>query len=796
MLHVYNNTGLAGPALRSSVVRGAVIEVTADGPGSAELVGTIAFPAAGRFGFDCGFTAAAAAFVWIDGHMVCQGGGVYAPAPGSMDNPLWVRRLKPVPFRAHAYYAAAAARGGRAVGLSVRWSGSDAPGGAAQPIPAEALAPALPAAELLREQLQRGLQRGWGPWLHRDMLTLVKLPEGAALTTQLCRKSTGACIELAVPDGARQQKGNCETRVGLHAYNRSYVHFYFGPSADRDVDANVSVEYSVYGEAQEHFEMLITPVSCGGGSGGCADYSVAVASRHAWGRAGHASVRASGASLAMMLESYGLGSVSVHPALPSGADASAAGGKLLLPLGQGAVGLSSTGRSLAEVRSTVAAARSEEERRLRQRYGDRAESASAVNAAVMWTLVYTPAENGPLLPVSRSWNFAACPATSDWSYVIFDWDNFFASLLAGLEDKSVAYSNLFQVVKSKTSAGFIPNFAAGGVRAEDRSEPPVGAKVVLELFRKFGDKWMVEVVFDDLLDWSDWFMRTRLLAPAGLIALGSWNELGKGDLGNVMQNARWESGLDNSPMYDGEFFDNVSTHLMQLYDVGMTSMLVLDAYALAELADVIARPEGAMLRARGGNLANKTRAVLWDEEGQIFTNRFPNGTFYRRISPTSFYPMLARAATDSQAEAMVSGWLLNASRFCISPGGDFSGNSDSCYWGLPSISAADLAYPPLGYWRGYIWGPMAQLMYWSLLEYDHLPIVRQGRKALCAQLEKLMLSQWREHRHICENYNPHRTADTSSGDCSGTKFYHWGALTGLIGLLEDGYWLPAHRYSA
>ena len=26
----------------------------------------------------------------------------------------------------------------------------------------------------------------------------------------------------------------------------------------------------------------------------------------------------------------------------------------------------------------------------------------------------------------------------------------------------------------------------------------------------------------------------------------------------------------------------------------------------------------------------------------------------------------------------------------------------------------DPAFPPLGYWRGYVWGPMAQLVYWSL----------------------------------------------------------------------------------
>ena len=35
-------------------------------------------------------------------------------------------------------------------------------------------------------------------------------------------------------------------------------------------------------------------------------------------------------------------------------------------------------------------------------------------------------------------------------------------------------------------------------------------------------------------------------------------------------------------------------------------------------------------------------------QGGIFTNKFWNGTFYRRISPTSFYSMMAKAPTDEQ----------------------------------------------------------------------------------------------------------------------------------------------------
>ena len=147
-------------------------------------------------------------------------------------------------------------------------------------------------------------------------------------------------------------------------------------------------------------------------------------------------------------------------------------------------------------------------------------------------------------------------------------------------------------------------------------------------------------------------------------------------------------------MYDGTELDQ-DYHLMQLYDVGMSSLFVQEAYSLAELADAIGRDAqvGTRLRARGDAMRDKIRSELWDPNQQVFANRFPNGTFSNRISPTSFYPLLIGAASEEQAETMVYHWLLNSSRFCISPNGDFHGNDPNrCYYGLPSISADDPAF--------------------------------------------------------------------------------------------------------
>merc|ERR1711972_691486 len=154
-------------------------------------------------------------------------------------------------------------------------------------------------------------------------------------------------------------------------------------------------------------------------------------------------------------------------------------------------------------------------------------------------------------------------------------------------------------------------------------------------------------------------------------------------------------------------------------------------------------PEVALLQQRADEMRSLIAANLWDDKSGNYANRFPNGTFNRRLSPTSFYAMHAKAPSSAQVERMANEWLFNPNKFCVTPQGNFEGNSDDCYWGLPSITRDDPAYPAQGYWRGYVWGPMAMLTYWGLKEYDEIPVARAARQGLSKQMNALMLSQWR-----------------------------------------------------
>ena len=77
-------------------------------------------------------------------------------------------------------------------------------------------------------------------------------------------------------------------------------------------------------------------------------------------------------------------------------------------------------------------------------------------------------------------------------------------------------------------------------------------------------------------------------------------------------------------------------------------------------------------------------ATLWDSDAGIFLNKdLHTGQFSSRLSPTNFYPLLAKAATPQQAEVMIKNHLLNPKEFW----GE---------WIIPSIARDDPAFQGSG----------------------------------------------------------------------------------------------------
>lgn len=288
---------------------------------------------------------------------------------------------------------------------------------------------------------------------------------------------------------------------------------------------------------------------------------------------------------------------------------------------------------------------------------------------------------------------------------------------------------------------------------------------------------------------------------------------------------------------DNATFDSGPSKLMQLYDVGMSSLVAAEMRHLAVLAAspaFAAGPEAGpssraeearVLQERATQLSDLVQSQLWNEQLGAFTNRYTNGTMSHRVSPTSFYPLLASIATDAQAERMAVEWLGDPRRFCIDvslgtaaalsarytlhssfccrcitpttltrslwielcqvegvSSSNKQGRHADCFWGLPSISFDDEAFGEQDYWRGLVWAPNAFLVYAGMRNYDHVLTVRKARAALAEQMRGMLLEQWGRQRHVCENYSPRRDA----ANCTGDRFHQWGALAGFLSLGEAG----------
>ena len=128
-------------------------------------------------------------------------------------------------------------------------------------------------------------------------------------------------------------------------------------------------------------------------------------------------------------------------------------------------------------------------------------------------------------------------------------------------------------------------------------------------------------------------------------------------------------------------------------------------------------------------------------------------------------------------------------------------NATSRY-GLPSISKDDEGdnYALQDYWRGRIWAPMIQLVYWALEQYSgSVPEAGDAMDGLVAQSKALLMREWRGYggpnayagsgRYVYENFG----ADTGEGygySSEAQPMYSWGALAGFIGLQRHGFYAP------
>lgn len=592
-------------------------------------------------------------------------------------------------------------------------------------------------------ELQDRLARGWNTWDTRSLLCWVNLPSGIAL-------NLGVKSYCGVNNHLRDvQVGSKGVKVGAHAYDGSFS------------DLTVTLAKTEVRIRTARFRrdlLVLAEPKCE-----AIRKSLLVAEIGLlWNRPGRVEHRAGplfAAGSGTVVICHGAGKRVEDPHIH------AMGPYLALALSE-PVGLS-TGRkrSLKEIRRIVEEA--EEARAAQTSDAEIREIRDCIQTCTAWNTIYEPLGQRVVTPVSRSWNDRRYGG-----YALFCWDTFFAGVLAGEDNEALAHANVVEILREATEKGFVPNVSSGtGRKSRDRSQPPVGAISVMDLYRRYGQRWLLAQTFEALLGWNRWWMIAR--EQEGFLCWGSspYEPVIGDEREYRQQNQRFgaalESGLDNSPMYDDIPFDPDGNHMLKLADVGLMGLYVADCKALAEMAESLGRADEATeLRSRAGQMSDALQS-LWSEEHGIFLNRrLDTGRAETRLSPTNFYPLLGGVATPEQARRMIDEHFFNPEEFW----GE---------WIMPSIARNDPAYSDQGYWRGRIWAPMNWLVYLGLCQYEGLT---DARNVLAGKSKDLLLKEWREKRHIHENYN-NDTGEGCDVDDS-DSFYHWGCLLGLIYLRE------------
>jgi Trehalase len=300
-------------------------------------------------------------------------------------------------------------------------------------------------------------------------------------------------------------------------------------------------------------------------------------------------------------------------------------------------------------------------------------------------------------------------------------------------------------------------------------QPPIHATATIEVYRHGPDRSRARMLLEDLQPklaaWHDYLYRERTRDGSGLVEI--WHP--------------WESGMDNSPLWDealgrislapdeipeyrridvdvaaaserptDEEYDRY-TYLVGLYreldydpaaireatpfalrPVLFNALLVQGDLDLAEISEIVGRPSDEY-RERASKTASEIDATLWDNDGAVYADvDVRAGRFVPARSAAGLAPLLAGVPDAARAARMVA--RLADSRVAV--GDDFA---------VTSQAADDPGFQPTRYWRGPIW----PILNWVLQR----GLDRYGYAALAGQVRRAML-ELADRSGFWEHYSP------------------------------------------
>lgn len=398
----------------------------------------------------------------------------------------------------------------------------------------------------------------------------------------------------------------------------------------------------------------------------------------------------------------------------------------------------------------------------------------AITNNLHWMVLYQAGSHRLYTPAGRGWIFPRPDGRRD-HWTIFEWDSFFNSLELSIESSKLAVDAVMAALETQYPNGNIPNWRGRFGGTPDRSQPPVGAYVVLKIVQKLGDMELLRFAYPYLQKWHDFWTARK---PNGLLrrdgngdGLLEWGSdaehLGKdappwekGAAGR--QRAAWESGQDDLPNWDDVPFSEESGTLM-MNCVDLNSLYALDCWCLSQIATVLGLGhDSEKYLAQYDKIKSLVNGQLWNEKEGFYFDRTWDGRFSAHKAASNFFPLIARIPDEKRARRMLN-QLLDPKKFW----GDYV---------VPSISRDDPAFKPENqeYWRGTIWPPTNYLVYQGLKAYGFDLVASEFAK----KSAEMFLRTWANFQLCPENF------DSLSGEAGGQRYQSWGPLFALIALEE------------
>ena len=306
------------------------------------------------------------------------------------------------------------------------------------------------------------------------------------------------------------------------------------------------------------------------------------------------------------------------------------------------------------------------------------------------------------------------------------WDSAFHSIYEKYINTEISISSLRNIIENQTEQGHLPfTLAIDKVITGELIQPFILPIALWDIYLKNGNKKILEEFLPALIKFDKYLEKFRM------------------EKGLVYLKIPGESGWDNSRRYIPEppFIQSNSPMIKEkryIFSPDFNTYIYLGRYLIKKMAKELKNNQIFKEYELREKILKKEIKNMWDNNLEIFVDKYIDGERIYVKTPGGMIPMLALIPNKNQSKKIIS-HLLNPKEFWT----DFP---------IPTLSLDDPFFNPQdeyqGYWNGRVWPNINWLIIEALLRNNFLNIA----KKLIERTINLSIATGQPNCY--ENYNP------------------------------------------